>query len=317
MPTRRVIAFDAGGTKLLGGVVDAELRLEERVLRRWPGGDRDDVLATIAGAVEEARADAEDAAAVGFGIPSLVDFERGYSISSVHLPLDDIPFRDLIADRVGLPVLVDNDANLAALAEHRAGAGRGSRDMVLLTIGTGIGGGLVLNGELYRGIQGMAGELGHMTIDVDGPPCPGNCPGRGCLEAFVSGQAIARAGVAAGERRGDTSLARALGQGVAITGELVTELAISGDPAAREAIEEIGELLGAGLAAIINAFNPETVVIGGGAATAGELLLAPARRVAGERALRAPARRARIVPAHFGEEAGLVGAALMALEAIA
>jgi glucokinase len=314
MSARRVIGLDAGGTKLLGGVVDEGLAVRHRVHRLWRGRERGEVLDVIVDAVEEARAAAPDVAAVGFGIPSLVDFEGGVSDFSVHLPLEHVPFRDLMQERLGLPVHVDNDANLAALAEQRAGAASGARHVVMLTLGTGIGGGLILDGRLYRGARGGAGELGHVVVDIDGPPCQGGCPNRGCLEAMASGSAIGREGAAAAAREPESALARELRDGREITGALVTELAHDGDPAARGVLALVGERLGAGLAGIVNAFNPEVVVIGGGAVAGGDLLLEPARRVVAERALPPSRDQVRIEPAHFGEEAGMLGAALLALE---
>jgi len=313
MPGTPVIAFDAGGTKLLGGAVDGDLEVSRRVRREWHGGDRDDVIDTMVEAVEDARADASGACAVGFGIPSLVDVERGVSVQSVHLPLDDVPFRELMEKRLELPVYVDNDANLALLAEQHGGAARGANHAVMLTLGTGIGGALLLGGRLYRGQAGAAAELGHMTVDLDGPPCQGSCPNRGCLEALASGRAMGEVGGRIAEAEPESALGRALAQGVPITGELVTTLALDGDDAARSALAEIGRRLGAGLVSVVNVFNPEVVVIGGGAARGGDLLLDPARAVVRERALR-PSRDARIVPARFGEDAGMLGAALFALE---
>ena len=178
--------------------------------------------------------------AVGVGIPSTIDRERGVAITSVNLPIVDVPIRDLIAERVGLPVFIDNDANTAALAEHRFGAGEGARNMVLLTVGTGIGGGLVLNGELYQGTTGAGVELGHMVIDEHGPPCPGNCPNRGCVEAFVSGKALGAAGALMAVDEPDSVLGAALAAGEEIDGKLVTEAAISGDPAAIEVFADVG-----------------------------------------------------------------------------
>jgi glucokinase len=250
--------------------------------------------------------------AVGFGIPSLVQAGTGVSVSSVHLPLADVPFRDLMRERLGVPVFVDNDVNLAALAEQRLGAGRGALVMVMLTLGTGIGGAIVIDGRIYRGADGAAGELGHVTVDLDGPPCLGNCPNRGCLEAFVSGPAIAREAERVGAARPGSALGRALAQGAPITGELVNELAMRGDDDACGVMASVGERLGAGLVGIVNTFNPEVVVIGGGAARAGDLLLEPARRVVAARALRPSRDRVRIVQAALGEDAGMIGAALFA-----
>lgn len=316
MSLRRVIGIDAGGTKLLGAVVDERLSVSHRVRHLWRGEGREAVLDAMAQVVEEARATAPDAAAVGFGIPSLVEWSTGRSLSSVHLPLEGVPFRDLMAERLGLPVAVDNDANLAALAEQRHGAARGARDVAMLTLGTGIGGGLVLGGELYRGSVGAGAELGHMVVEIDGPDCFGDCPGRGCLEALASGSAIARDGLEVAAARPDSALGRALAAGVEITGLLVTEAAVAGDAAATEVVELAGRRLGAGITGIVNAFNPEVVVVGGGVSAAGELLLGPARAVVMERALRPSREAVRIVAAQFGPEAGMLGAAELALEVV-
>jgi glucokinase len=313
MPPRRVIGIDAGGTKLLGGVVDDQLVVHHRVHRTWRGADRGETLDILVEAVDEARSAAPDVEAVGFGIPSLVDPETGVSVWSNHLPLDDLPFRDLMSERLGLRVEVDNDANLAMLAEARRGAARGARHALLLALGTGIGGGILIDGRVYRGAGGAAGELGHLVVDADGEDCPGACPGRGCLEVVASGVAIGLEGQRAAAEQPQSALGRRLAQGGEISGQFVTELAHSGDPAAIAALESVGRYLGAGLTGLVNAFNPEVVVVGGGAVAAGELLLGPARALVAERAL-PPARDAvRIVPAHFGDESGMVGAALFAL----
>ena len=314
MALRRVIGIDAGGTKLLGAVVDEELVVADRVHRSWRGEDRADLLETIVDAVAEVRAAAPDVEAAGFGIPALVDHARGISELSVHLPLDGVPFQDFMSERLGLEVHVDNDANAALLAEHRYGAARGIADAILLTIGTGVGGALLLDGRLYRGGSGFAGELGHMVVDIDGPLCSGGCSNRGCLETLVSGPAIARAGNDAAARAPGSALAAALLAGRAITGPLVTELAHGGDAAARAVIEGVGTSLGAGLSSLVNIFNPELIVIGGGVIGAGDLLLDPARRVVAERALSPSARAVRIVAAAFGPEAGVLGAALLAFD---
>lgn len=315
MPPRRVIGIDAGGTKLLGGVVDEELVVHHRVRRQWRGADRQETLDIIVDAVSEVRAAAPDVAAVGFGLPALVEAATGVSAWSNHLPIDDVPFRDLMSERLGLPVAVDNDANVAALAEHRHGAARGVRDAVLLALGTGIGGGLLLGGELYRGARGFGGELGHIVVDHDGEDCPGKCPGRGCLEVLASGNAIGRAGEAIAAERPESALGRRAAAGGEISGGLVTEMAHDGDEESREVLARLGAQLGAGLTGLVNTFDPEVVVIGGGAVAAGELLLAPARAVVAARALPPIAERVRIVPAHFGDESGMLGAALIALEA--
>lgn len=309
-----MIGIDAGGTKLLGGVVDRSLAVRERVHRFWRGGDLDEVLDVFVEAVDEARAAAPDVAAVGFGIPSVVDSATGTSEYSVHLPIAGVPFREVMAERLGLPVWVDNDANLALLAESRAGAARGARHALMLTLGTGIGGGLLLDGRLYRGARGGGAELGHMVVDVDGPPCQGGCPNRGCLESLASGTAIGRTGAEAAAHAPDSPLGRALAEGREITGALVTEVAHDGDPVAVEALATVGRFLGAGLASLVNAFQPEVIVIGGGAVRAGELLIGPAREVAMATALPPLRDGVRIVAAELAEEAGLVGAGILALD---
>jgi glucokinase len=314
MPPRRVIGIDAGGTNLRGGVVDEGLVVHHRVHRQWRGADRQETLDIMVEAAEEVRAVAPNVEAVGFGIPALVEWEAGVARWSTHLPLEDVPFRDLMSERLGLPVFVDNDANVAMLAEHRHGAARGARHAVLVALGTGIGSGLVLDGRLYRGATGVGAELGHMVVDLDGPPCQGGCPGRGCLEVLASGTAIGTAGAEAGRREPESALGRRLAGGGEITGGLVTELAHDGDELARSVLEEIGRRLGAGLTGVVNVFNPEVVVVGGGALAAGELLLEPARRVVAEHALPPAREAARIVPAHFGDESGMLGAALLALD---
>ncbi|MDQ3935669.1 MAG: ROK family protein, partial [Actinomycetota bacterium] len=250
MSAGRVIGIDAGGTKLLGGVVDESLSVRERVHRFWRGEQRDEVIDVVVEAVEEARAAAPDVVAVGFGIPSLV--HEGASEFSVHLPLEGVPFRDLMRERLGLPAFVDNDANLALLAESRAGAARGARHAVMLTLGTGIGGALLLDGRPYGGARGGGAELGHMTVDLDGPECA--CGNRGCLEAVASGSAMGREGLFAAERDPQSGLGRALAAGREITGALVAELAHDGDPSAGAVLEAAGRRLGAGLVALVNAF---------------------------------------------------------------
>ena len=294
--------------------MDEGLGVRHRVHRFWRGADRRETLDIVAEAVEEARAAAPDVEAVGFGIPALVDWERGVSVWSNHLPIDDVPFRDLMSERLGLPVYVDNDTNTAALVEHRHGAARGAGHAVMIALGTGIGSGLVLDGRLYRGARGFAAELGHLVVDHDGEDCPGACPGVGCLEVLASGRAIGRAAERASRAEPDSTFGRLHAQGADISGGLVTELAHDGDAQARSLLADVGRRLGAGLTGIVNALNPEVVVIGGGAVAAGELLIEPARAVVAERALPPCAEMVRIVPARFGEESGMLGAALLALE---
>ena len=316
MPPRRVIGIDAGGTKLLGGVVDEQMVVHHRVRRTWRGADRQETLDIFTDAVEEVRAAAPDVVVIGFGIPALVEWAAGVSRWSNHLPLDGVPFRDLMSERLGMRVLVDNDGNASMLAEARRGAAAGARHAVMISLGTGIGGGLWLNGEVYRGATGVGAEMGHSVLQIHGPDCPGDCPGIGCFEALVSGTAIGREGLRRAEADPHSALGRRLAAEQEITGGIVTEMAHDGDPLACEVLAEIGERLGFGLVGLVNTFNPEVIVIGGGAVRAGDLLLEPARTVIAEHALPPAREGVRLVPAHFGDEAGMIGAALMALESL-
>jgi glucokinase len=318
MPGRRTIGVDMGGTKLLAGAVDSALSVHHRVQRGMNRLDQSFLLDVVVEAVEEARDRAGgEVSAVGFGIPALIDQRTGNAVIAINLPLKDIMFADVMAERLGLPVFVDNDANVAALAEHRAGAARGCNEAVVLTIGTGIGGGLILRGRPYRGAIGAGAELGHIVIDLNGPPCQGNCPNHGCLESLASGIALAREALRIARERPDSGLGRALANGRELEGPLVTELAHDGDAAAIEVIELIGSRIGVAIASFVNIFNPEVVVIGGGVIGAGELLLNAARSEVAERALPPSKDLVEIVPAAFGVEAGMIGAAALAFDGLA
>ena len=318
MPSRRTIGVDMGGTKLLAGAVDSGLSVHHRAQRSLNRLDQSYLLDVVVDAVEETRESAgADVAAVGFGIPSLIDQRSGNAVIAVNLPLKNIRFGDVMSERLGLPVFVDNDANLAALAEHRAGAARGCSEAVLLTIGTGIGSGLILRDELYRGAIGAGAELGHTVIDLNGPPCQGNCPNHGCIESLASGTALAREALRIAHEQPSSGLGRALAAGRELEGPLVTELAHDGDSAAIEAIELIGTRLGVAIASFVNIFNPQVVVIGGGVMGAGELLLSAARDEMLRRALPPSRDIVEIVPAAFGVEAGMIGAAALAFDGLA
>jgi glucokinase len=314
MAASRVIAVDLGGTKLLAGVVDEEGVVVKRAIRPTAVVSQEELLAELDSAIEELLE--HDIGGLGVGIPSTIDQRAGRAVSSVNVPLADLDFRDRLTSRFGLPASIENDANAAALAEHRFGAGRGASHMIMLTLGTGIGGGLILDGQLYRGSLGAAGELGHITIDLNGPPCQGTCPGRGHLEALASGTAADALAREVASERPDGDLGRAAAAGTAVNARLAVDLAAEAPGDAREVIERIGVNLGVGIASLVNVFNPEVVVLGGGFSRAGDLLFEPARRYVAERALR-PARDAvRIVPALLGPEAGLIGAGLVGFEAL-
>jgi glucokinase len=310
---RTALGADLGGTKMAIGAVDEGQNVLYRAAAPSHDLTLDALLATLEAELREALEACPDAVAIGLGIPSTVDRERGVAISSVNLPIVDVPVRDLIAERLELPTFVDNDANVAALAEHRFGAARGTANALMLTIGTGIGGGIVLGGELYRGSTGAGAELGHVVIDQHGPPCQGNCPNHGCVEALASGTAIGREGRAAAHAHPDSALGRLLAEGRPVDGKAVNDAAVAGDGVALEVVAMIGRRLGVALSSLANVFEPDVIVIGGGAASAGELLLEPARAELAVRAL-PPMNAIPVVGAELGPEAGMIGAAALALE---
>ncbi|MDQ3889767.1 MAG: ROK family protein [Actinomycetota bacterium] len=314
MNEQNVIAIDLGGTKLAAGVVNREGVVMRRAIHATERTSQKALVAQMEGAIEELLTD--DVSALGVGVPSVINQRAGRAESSVNVELAGFALRDHLISRFGLPAAIENDANAAALAEHRVGAGRGTQHMVLLTLGTGIGGGLILNGELYRGGLGGAGELGHITVDVHGPRCQGNCPGIGHLEALASGTAAEGLAARIASERPKGDLGRALAAGHELDPRLTVELANADDGDAREVLEAIGSLLGVGIANYVNVFNPELVVVGGGFSRAGELLLAPARDAVATHAL-PPARDfVRITLAVLGPEAGLIGSALVGFEAL-
>jgi glucokinase len=307
------VGVDLGGTKMLAGVVDApgDILYSSRDVDFGNTAER--ILDELEDQVRLAREAWSAAEVVGLGIPCTMDRERGVAISAVNLPIVNVPVRDLMRERLGMPVFVDNDANLAMLAEHRHGVARGTRNAMLLTIGTGIGGGVMLEGELYRGSTGAAAELGHVVVDENGPPCQGNCPNRGCVETMASGTALAREGRKAAERAPDSTLGRLLGAGEPIDGKAVTDAALDGDEVAAGVVREAGRQIGVALASLANAFEPEVFVLGGGVMAAGDLLREPAQAELRARAL-PPMNEIPVVAAELGPDAGMVGAATMALD---
>jgi glucokinase len=304
------IGVDLGGTKMLVGVLaGTETRWESR--EASTGQSEDELVELLVREVGEARDARPGAVAVGLGIPATIDYERGIAVSAVNLPLSELPIRDRVEGQIGLPVFVDNDANVAALAEYRFGAARGMPHTVMLTVGTGIGGGLILNGEVYRGSTGAGAELGHVVIQADGPPCQGNCPNHGCVEALASGTALGREGKAAAESSPDSALAELLAEGKTVDGTAVTEAALAGDETSIAVFDLIGSRLGVACASFANIFQPNAIVVGGGVIRAGDLLLDPARREVRERALK-PMNETPILAATLGNDAGMIGAAELA-----
>ena len=280
------------------------------------GQSEDELVELLVREVEQAREARPGVEAIGLGVPATIDHERGVAIAAVNLPLTEVPLRDLVSQRTGLPVFVDNDATVAAYAEYLFGAGRGKPHMVMLTVGTGIGGGLILGGELYRGSTGAGAELGHTVIQEDGPPCQGSCPNRGCVEVLASGTALGKEGRAAAERAPDSALGKLLAEGSEVDGRAVTAAAQAGDEVAIGVLDLIGGRLGVACSTFANVFQPDAIVVGGGVIAAGDLLLDPARRVLRERAL-TPMNRTPILEATLGNEAGMIGAAAMARNEVA
>ena len=314
MSAPHVIAVDLGGTKLAAGLVDREGAVLSRTVEPTDLSGEEPLLAQLERVIGAVAG--EGFSALGVGVPSTIDQRTGSAVTSVNIPLAGVDLRDRLQARFGVPVMIENDGNAAAVAEHRLGAGRGSQNMIMLTLGTGVGGGLILDGRLYRGAVGAAGELGHITIDVDGPPCQGACPGRGHLEALASGLAADELAAAAAAEHPDGDLGRAAAAGRVVDARLAEELAREGDGDAKQVLDHVGFHLGVGIASYVNVFNPEVVVIGGGFAHAGELLLGPARKVVAERALPPSRDEVEIVLAELGSDAGLVGAGLVAFEAL-
>jgi glucokinase len=296
-----VIGVDVGGTKLLGGVIARDGSVVRRRELPTPTSSEEALLAAldelVAGLLDD------DVGALGFGIPSTIDQQAGQAVQSVNIPLEDVPFRDRFADRFSLPVGIDNDANAAAIAEWKVGAGRGTQHMVMLTLGTGVGGGLILDGRPYRGALGAAAELGHVVVQFDGRPCQGLCTGRGHIETYATGVAASR------------DAAEALGAGA--DSRVLLQRARSNDPVALEVLGGIARRLGATMGSFVNIFNPEVIVVGGGwGKAAGEFLLETARAVMRQEALSPGRELVRVVPAELGSEAGLVGAGFVAFEAL-
>ena len=307
------IGIDIGGTKVAAGAVDEQGGIIASARRDTPSHDPTMIEEIIADVVRELQA-THDVEAVGIGAAGFVDASRSTVIFAPNLAWRDEPLRKAIEARCGLPVVVENDANAAAWAEARFGAGRGQKYLVMLTLGTGLGGGLVMDGQLYRGRLGVAAELGHITVEPRGRRC--GCGGRGCWERYASGRALVR------EAQEIASLSPAIasrlldlagGRPEAITGLAVTQAAQDGDEAALEAFRVVGTWLGHGMAAMAAVLDPGMFVLGGGVSAAGELLREPAMRTLQERIT---ARAYREMPtvriAELGPEAGIVGAADLA-----
>jgi len=309
----QAVGIDIGGTKIAAGVVTEDGTILDRTRVPTPADDEAATLAALLSVVDELRGRNPGVEAIGLGAAGLVEWPGGHARWAPHNTYGRLELRRLLHERTGLPTTVDNDANAAAWAEARFGAGAGGGDLVLVTVGTGVGGGLVLDGRLYHGEHGFAGELGHLIVDPDGDLCA--CGNHGCLEAMASGSTLGRLGQqAAAADPGGRLAALAAEAGGLVTGEVVFAAATAGDKAALALFERIGHWLGVGIASLVTIFDPDLVVVGGGVAATGELLLAPAR-ASFERYVHARTHRdlPPVVPTRLGPDAGLVGAATLAL----
>jgi glucokinase len=295
------IGVDLGGTKILAGVVDRDGSIVRRHERATPQDSQEHVLAELEAAVAELMDDS--VGAVGFGVPSPIDQAKGVVVRCVNVPLEDAPLRDRMQERFGVPVGLDNDANAAAHGEWRAGAGRGDDDIVMLTLGTGVGGGVISGGRPFRGRNGAGAELGHVVIVHDGRPCQGACTGRGHLETYASGSA---ATAAAREAFGPSADAHRL-----------VRLANEGDAQAKELLEDVARHLGSGIGSFVNIFGPQLVILGGGFGVAAyDYLRGPAEEVMRREALEPMRSAVRLAKAELGTAAGLIGAGFVGFEAL-
>lgn len=312
MGEAEAIGIDVGGTKINGLRVARDGSVLQRSRAATPIHDAEATLATMIEVTEAVRG--PDVVVVGVGAAGLVDTRAGTLRFAPNLPFRELPIAERMRDALFLPCSVDNDASVGAYGEFRLGAGRGHRHLLFLTVGTGIGGGIVADGRLFRGAHGFAAEVGHLIVEPGGPLC--GCGNQGCWEQVAAGRAIDRLGREAA-RADDGATLRALAGGDAgrVTGEIVTRAAMDGDPASVGILAEVGRRLGEGIAGLVNILDPEIVVVGGGAIAAGDLLLEPARAAFLEAVEAADHRpQVPIVPAELGTDAGAVGAAILALD---
>lgn len=311
------LGVDLGGSNISAALLTARgkiVRLEKTQTLAEEGPDK--VIRRIVGLIrslqKNAGIQARNVAAIGIGAPGIIDIGRGVVLSSPNLPgWKNIPLRRKLQAAFKRPVIIENDANVAAYGEKWQGAGAGYQDLVVYTLGTGIGGGIILGGEIYHGHCFGAGEIGHHTILPDGPIC--GCGNRGCLEALASGTAIGRAACQAlqsGEVNTDSPLHRLChGESTLVTAKMVFQAAAKGDPVAKRVIEDAARYLGIGIANIVNVLNPELIIIGGGVSIAGEALLRPVRAEVKRRALKDNLACVKIVGATLADQAGVIGAA--------
>ena len=312
------IGIDLGGTKISTALLNDTEEIIAHDYRLTHAADGQEavierMLDSARRVMHQAEVTASQIAAIGIGAPGPLDIQAGVVVAPPNLPgWDHVPLKQLVEEGLEIRTYLENDANAAALGEHRFGAGRGMEHMIYVTVSTGIGGGLILDGKLYHGDSGGAGEIGHITVAPNGPPC--GCGNYGCLEALASGTAIARTArerVAQGAPTLIASLAEDDPQ--RITAKLVAEAAGQGDKIAEEILAQAMNYLGIGMANLVNLFNPQLIVIGGGLTNIGQGLFETVRRVIDQRAFRASAQAVQVAPAELGDNVGVLGAAAVAL----
>jgi len=314
-----VLAIDLGGSKIIIAIISDKGEMIAReycptLADEGPPAVIDRMLSAIDHLLSLRNIDSSQLNSISIAAAGVIDMEKGIVTSSPSLPgWIDIPLRGIVDEKYKVNTFLINDASAAVLGEHHFGAGKGANNLIYLTVSTGIGGGIIINGRLYFGSSGGAGEIGHTTVDVNGPRC--NCGNIGCLEALASGTAVAREAmrrISQGEKSSLTEMVE--GKIESITAEKVSLAAQDGDSLALEVISKAASYLGAGTANLVNIFNPEIIIVGGGMAKMGDLLLDPVRQVVKERAFRLLAQAVRVVPAQLGDDAAVFGAAIFAFQ---
>lgn len=307
-----VVGVDLGGTKISTAIssLDGEILKQTVVPTKAEEGEQavlDRIIGTISEVLVGADISKDQVEAIGIGSPGPLDAKKGVIITTPNLPFNNCNVVDPIKDKFGIPVYLDNDANVAAIGEYMFGAGRGCKNIVYFTVSTGVGGGAVLNGQAYRGNTSNALEIGHMTVDANGPRC--NCGNIGCLEAISSGTAIGKKGREAASTNVETSLKNYEN----ITSYEVFQEAKKGDVVAKEIVDNAMNYLGIGVANAVAIFDPEMVIIGGGVSKVGDILFDTVRNVVNKRCFKSMAEACKIVPAGLGTDAGVVGAVALAI----
>ena len=307
-----VLGVDVGGTKIAVGAVRgaaAHNRVEHPTELSSTSALLDRLEATVRAVISTAGRPE----AIGVGVPSQIEYSTGTVETSVNIPLTGVSLRSELGRRFGVPVFVDNDANCAALAEAQLVP---CDNVVMLTLGTGVGGGVIVDGRIFRGAHGLGAELGHFSVNADGPHCPGNCPNSGCLEAYCSGQALERDATELAEDKPGSRLSHAIGDDGKVSGRELVTAAEEGDPDALLIFDRFGRMLGVGIAGYVNVFQPELLVIGGGLSRASHLYFQRAVQEAAARALPALWRRVKVSLARGGADAGVIGAGVLAAQEI-